>query len=139
MLYIAFHFFHVFYASRSFSFILFSGLRFPHGVRPCQLLCWRRPRWFSTSSDLWLFSHFEGYLQISHQLLQHLSRAILAQASWSTTAELITLVVAVALRIVQRPVSMWLLVAVQLRLALADLRIAEADTAVSLLRRRMIG
>ena len=49
--------FHVFYASRSFSFFLFSGLRFPHGVRPCQLLCWRRPRWFSTSSDLWLFSH----------------------------------------------------------------------------------
>ena len=48
--------FHVFYASRSFSFFLFSGLRFPHGVRPCQLLCWRRPRWFSTSSDLWLFS-----------------------------------------------------------------------------------
>ena len=48
--------FHVFYASRSFSFFLFSGLRFPHGVRPCQLLCWRRPRWFSTSSDLRLFS-----------------------------------------------------------------------------------
>ena len=37
-------------------FLLFSGLRFPHGVRPRQLLCWRRPRWFSTSSDLWLFS-----------------------------------------------------------------------------------
>ena len=47
---------HNFAISRSFSFFLFSGLRFPHGVRPCQLLCWRRPRWFSTSSDLWLFS-----------------------------------------------------------------------------------
>ena len=37
-------------------FLLFTGLRFPHGVRPRQLLCWRRPRWFSTSVDLWLFS-----------------------------------------------------------------------------------
>ena len=36
--------------------VFFSGLRFPHGVRPRQLLCWRRPRRFSTSSDLWLFS-----------------------------------------------------------------------------------
>ena len=54
--------FHVFYASRSFSFFLFSGLRFPHGVRPCQLLCWRRPRWFSTSSDLWLFSRYRNDL-----------------------------------------------------------------------------
>ena len=41
---------------RGWSFLLFSGLRFPHEVRPRQLLCWRRPRWFSTSSDLWLFS-----------------------------------------------------------------------------------
>merc|ERR1712159_810578 len=43
-------------ASRRFPFFFFSGLRFPHGVRPRQLFCWRRPRWFSTSSDLWLFS-----------------------------------------------------------------------------------
>ena len=48
--------FHEFYASRRFLSSFFSGLRFTHGVRPCQLLCWRRPRWFSTSSDLWLFS-----------------------------------------------------------------------------------
>ena len=41
---------------RGWSFLLFSGLRFPHEVRPRQLLCWRWPRWFSTSSDLWLFS-----------------------------------------------------------------------------------
>ena len=36
--------------------IFFLVFVFPHGVRPRQLLCWRWPRWFSTSSDLWLFS-----------------------------------------------------------------------------------
>ena len=43
---------------RGWSFLLFSGLRFPHEVRPRQLLCWRRPRWFSTSSDLCFLSLF---------------------------------------------------------------------------------
>ena len=48
--------FHTYFMYLDVFFLLFSGLRFPHGVRPRQLLCWRRPRWFSTSSDLWLFS-----------------------------------------------------------------------------------
>jgi len=49
--------FHVFYASRRFlSSSFFSDLRFPQRVRPRQLLCWRRPRWFSTSSDLCFLS-----------------------------------------------------------------------------------
>ena len=36
--------------------IFFLVFVFPHGVRPRQLLRWRRPRWFSTSSDLCFLS-----------------------------------------------------------------------------------
>merc|ERR1712224_232984 len=47
-----------------FFFLVF----FPHEVRPRQLLCWRRPRWFSTSSDLWLFSLILVYCSMIRML-----------------------------------------------------------------------
>ena len=66
---------------RGWSFLLFSGLRFPHEVRPRQLLCWRRPRWFSTSFDLWLFSlSFSSSRMLRRPTKRRLSRELYALA-----------------------------------------------------------